>query len=255
MRIGFLGHASVRLELDGLALLTDPALEATIGPMGRIGPLRRIAAPVPDRALAGLDAVLISHLHLDHLDLPSLARIPADVVVVVPAGAAAWLRAQGREHVVELAPGAETTIGGVFVRAVHALHGGYRSPRGPTSAAVGYVLRGSRRTIYFAGDTGLFAGMGDLEGIDVALLPVGGWGPTLPSRTHLDPVRAAHAAALIGARIIVPIHWGTYRLAGLHGALKGNVTGPPRSLVRVAAELAPGSTISPIEVGGTLDLA
>ena len=254
MRIEYLGHASVRVELDGIGFLTDPALEPRIGPLRSIGPLRRIVAPVPERALVGLGAVLISHLHLDHLDLASLRRIGPEVPVVVPDGAAAWLRAQGRSNVVELGPGDETRIAGIRVRAIHARHGGYRSPRGPRAVAVGYVIEASRR-VYFAGDTGLFPGMGDLADVDVALLPVSGWGPTLPSGTHLDPVRAAHAAALIGARVVVPIHWGTYRPVGLHGALKGDVTGPPRALVRIAAEVAPESTISPIDIGDSLDVA
>jgi L-ascorbate metabolism protein UlaG (beta-lactamase superfamily) len=203
MDIKYLGHASVRVELDGLRLLTDPALEA------RIGPLRRIVAPVDQRDLEGIGAVLVSHLHLDHLDLGSLKRIPPEVPVIVPAGGGPWLRDQGRERVIELAPGESTRLGDVGVTAVPARHGGYRPPRGPRAVAVGYLIEGSR-TIYFAGDTGLFEGMSKLAGlVDVALLPVGGWGPTLPSRTHLDPVRAARAAALIEATNVVPIHWGT----------------------------------------------
>jgi L-ascorbate metabolism protein UlaG (beta-lactamase superfamily) len=246
--VRFLGHASVRIDLDGLALLTDPALQA------RVGPLRRIVPVVPDRWLGGLGVVLVSHLHLDHLDLASLARIDPAVPVVVPAGAADWLRRQGRPAVIELAPGELTTVGGIRVRAVPARHSGFRPPRGPRAVAVGYVIEGSR-TLYFAGDTGLFEAMADHVGpIDVALLPVSGWGPTLPSRTHLDPVRAARAAALLGARTVVPIHWGTYRPFGLHRVGRRVPTEPAHLLAVAAAELAPHSTVLPIGVGETVAL-
>jgi L-ascorbate metabolism protein UlaG (beta-lactamase superfamily) len=173
---------------------------------------------------------------------------------VVPAGAAAWLRGQGRPNVVELGPGESARFGGVGVRAVAARHGGFRPPRGPRSVAVGYVLDG-RRSLYFAGDTGLFEGMAELAGsIDVALLPIAGWGPTLPAGTHLDPVRAARAAALVQAPTVVPIHWGTYRPVGLQRAMRGKPGEPVQGLVRAAAELAPGSRVAPIEIGQRLRL-
>lgn len=249
MEIAYLGHATVRIELDGLVLLTDPVLG------GRIGPLRRIVPAVPDEAVRGVDVVLVSHLHLDHLDLASLERIPREVTVVVPAGAAAWLRAAGRPNVVELGPGASALFGSSTVRAVAARHGGFRPPRGPRADAVGYLVEG-RRSVYFAGDTGLFEGMAELAGsVDLALLPVGGWGPTLPSRTHLDPVRAARAAAMIEATTVVPIHWGTYRPVGLHRAMRADPTGPARALVRTVAELAPASRVAPIGIGERLRLA
>jgi L-ascorbate metabolism protein UlaG (beta-lactamase superfamily) len=78
-----------------------------------------------------------------------------------------------------------------------------------SAAAVGYVLTSSRRSVYFAGDTDLFDGMGDLPPVDVALLPIGGWGPTL-GPGHLDPAQAARATDLIRPELVVPIHWGTY---------------------------------------------
>lgn len=248
MRIDYLGHASVRIDLDGVRFLTDPALEP------RMGPLRRLVAPVPGDVLEGIDAVVVSHLHLDHLDLATLRRLPSDVRLIVPRGAGAWLRSQGWSSVVELGLGERTEIGGVGVRAVAARHGGYRPPRGPRAAALGYVLEG-KRTVYFAGDTGLYGEMREVAPeVDVALLPVGGWGPTVPKRTHLDPVRAAHAAALVRPRIVVPIHWGTYWPAGLHRRLRADPSEAPKRLVRAAAELAPDSVIRPVAIGEPVDL-
>jgi L-ascorbate metabolism protein UlaG (beta-lactamase superfamily) len=227
--IEFLGHSSVRIDLDGIGFLTDPATEP------RIGPLRRLVGPVGVHALEPVEVVLVSHLHLDHLDLPSLRRVPPHAIAVVPRGAAAWLRRSGWEQVVELGVGEAVDVGGVAVRSVPARHGGFRPPRGPWAEAVGYLLEGSR-SVYFAGDTGLFDGLHQLApgGLDVALLPVAGWGLTLPLATHLDPTGAARAARLLGARLAIPIHWGTYRPAGLHHpALRGDRHRPARARARL----------------------
>jgi L-ascorbate metabolism protein UlaG (beta-lactamase superfamily) len=220
-----------------------------------MGPLRRLVAPVEASALEGIDAVVVSHLHLDHLDLATLRRLPSDAVLIVPRGAGSWLRGQGFASVVELDVGERREVGSVVVRAVAARHGGYRPPRGPRATALGYVLEG-RQTLYFAGDTGLYPGMRELApDVDVALLPVGGWGPTVPKSTHLDPVRAAQAAALVRPRIVVPIHWGTYWPAGLHRRLRTDPADAPRRLVRAAAELAPDSAIRPVAIGEPVDIA
>lgn len=248
--IELLGHSSVRVDLDGIRFLTDPATES------RIGPLRRLVGPVAAGTLRAVDVVLVSHLHLDHLDLPSLRRVPDTATVVVPHGAGAWLRRAGRERVVELGPDEGASFGGVVVRAVPARHGGFRPPRGPRAEAIGYVLEGSR-SIYFAGDTGLFDAMHQIApgGLDLALLPVAGWGLTLPLATHLDPLAAAHAARLLGARTTIPIHWGTYRPAGLHHpALRGDRHRPPRELERLAGIHAPTIGVRPLDIGERLEL-
>ena len=249
--IELLGHSSVRVDLDGIGFLTDPATEP------RIGPLRRLVGPVAEGRLRGIDVVVVSHLHLDHLDLPSLGRLPGGATVVVPRGAGAWLRRSGWERVVELAPDEAASFGGVVVRAVAARHGGFRPPRGPRAEAVGYVLEG-RRSVYFAGDTGLFDGMHQIApgGVDLALLPVAGWGLTLPRATHLDPLAAAHAARLLGARVTIPIHWGTYRPAGLHHpALRGDRHRPPRELQRLARIHAPTVGVRALDIGERLEIA
>jgi L-ascorbate metabolism protein UlaG (beta-lactamase superfamily) len=246
--VEYVGHATLLVELDTIRLLTDPALRP------RIGPLRRVGGPPEPPVPEDVDAILVSHLHHDHLDLASLDLLGHARRLVVPRGAAAWLRARGFLNVDELGPGELTSVGGIRIRAVHARHGGFRAPAGPAAGAVGFVIEGSR-SVYFAGDTGLFEGMRELQGgIDVALLPVGGWGPTLPSRHHLDPADAARAAALIQPRISVPIHWGTYWPAGLRWLRPERQHGPPLRFVRAASELAPGAIIRATEIGAEVDL-
>lgn len=248
LSIEFLGHATVLVEVDTLRFLTDPVLRE------RIGPLRRSADMPAPAAPSDVDAVLISHLHHDHLDLPSLRHLGRGRRILVPRGAGAWLRARGFTEVEELGVGGRTSIGGVGIRAVHARHSGFRPPAGPTAGAVGYLIEGNR-SVYFAGDTGLYEKMRDLRGaVDVALLPVGGWGPRLPSEHHLDPADAARATALIRPRLTVPIHWGTYWPAGLRWLRPTRRHGPPAQLVRAASELAPDAIIRPTDIGAEVDL-
>ena len=205
----WLGHATVRIELDGVALITDPVL------VNDIGPIHRYAKPPDPAAWAGVHLVLISHCHLDHLDLRSLKMLGSTTPIVVPAGAARLVRRAGHNHVTELAAGETMTFDTLSINAVPALHSGFRPPFGPRATAIGYVIHGNQ-VVHFAGDTGLTPTMSELsaDGIDVSLLPVGGWGPTLRGR-HMDPGKAVEALQLIRPRMAIPIHWGTFWPRGL----------------------------------------
>ena len=233
------------MDLDGTRILTDPALRS------RIGHLRRVAA-VNDDALRGIDAVLVSHVHYDHLDLPSLGRLGRSIPVVVPRGAGALLRHRGFEHVIEVDAGEEIQVGAVTVEATPAEHAARRGPFRAKAPALGFVVSGSQR-VYFAGDTDLFDGMAALgPALDAALLPVWGWGPRLPPG-HLDPRRAAEALRLLRPRLAVPIHWGTYRPI-LLGRRLGRLAEPAEEFRRAAAELAPEVELHVLPIGGSLAL-
>jgi L-ascorbate metabolism protein UlaG (beta-lactamase superfamily) len=250
LALEFIGHSSVVIELDGVRLLTDPVTRARVGPLRRVEPV-----PARDR-LRDIDAVLISHLHWDHLDVPSLRDLGRDLPMFVPAGSGAWMRAAGFGDVREIALGDEAAVGGVVVRAVPAIHSGYRPPLGPTAPPLGFVVRGSR-SVYFAGDTDLFDGMAEIarpgEAIDMALLPVWGWGPTLGRGLHLDPMRAAQALRLIRPRAAVPIHWGTYWPHALGRVFPERLVEPPAAFVKYASELAPDVRMVPTAVGDVVD--
>ena len=235
--LAFLGHSTVLIELDGLRILTDPVL------FDRVTLLRRIVTPVDPGLYAGIDAVVISHLHLDHFDLPSLRFLGSATELVVPRGAGDLLRRAGFEHVTELAPGEGTRIGGVSITATRAVHSGYRPPFGPRAVAVGYLIEGATSRIYFAGDTDLFPEMEELApDLDVALIPVWGWGPTL-GPGHLDPTRAAAAVGLLRPAFAVPIHWGTFWPYGLGRVRPGLLTEPPLEFAARAANAHPKATI------------
>ena len=237
-RVTWLGHSTVAIELDGTVLVTDPVLRRQIAHLRR--DVSAVAPPRPD-------AVLISHLHYDHLDLRSLKRIGRDVRLVVPRGARRYLR--GFTSVDEVEPGSTVDVGGLRVEVVEAVHDGRRWPVGKAIPALGFVLRGSR-SIYFAGDTDLFDGMAALAPLDMALVPVAGWGPKV-GPGHMDLRGAAEALTLLRPSIAVPIHWGTYGIV-LRG-VRGDRT-PAEQFAREAAEVAPDVDVRILAEGGSLDL-
>jgi L-ascorbate metabolism protein UlaG (beta-lactamase superfamily) len=242
--ITWLGHSTVLLELDGVRLLTDPVLRT------RVAHLRRVAPNTNFRVLEDLDTTLISHLHYDHLDVPSLERLGRSQRFVVPRGAGRFLRRHRFSRVAELGVGDELSVGPLVVRATHAEHHGRRHPFGAKAPAVGYLIRGSVN-VYFAGDTDLFDGMDELApGLDVALLPIAGWGPRIP-RGHLDPFRAARALVRLRPRCAVPIHWGTYRRIGMDRD-SASLRTPADAFVEFTRELAPEVDVRVLAVGGTL---
>ena len=239
--VTWLGHATVLIELDGVRLLTDPVL----GP--RAGPLVRIARPAGPATVGHVDAVLLSHLHADHTDVASLRRMPRDVPLLAPQGAGAWLQRMASREVFELAAGEAVSVGPVRVVATPARHDRHRPPLGPSAEPVGYVITGSR-SAYFAGDTDLFAAMAQLSGvIDVALLPIWGWGPKL-GPGHLDPERAARAAAIIAPGVAIPIHWGTFAL-GRPARRPADPSRPARRFSELAQEYAPDVEVRVLEPG------
>jgi L-ascorbate metabolism protein UlaG (beta-lactamase superfamily) len=238
--ITWVGHATVLIEIDGVRVLTDPVLGRGAGPLVRIG-------PPPDPSVArDIDAVLVSHLHHDHLAPRSLRRVGAPVIA--PRGVGAWLRRRRLREVTELSVGESTSVGPLRVAAVTATHDNRRLHIGPTADPLGFTVEGSS-SVYFAGDTDLYDEMADLSGsVDVALLPIWGWGTTL-GPGHLDPERAARAAALISPRVVVPVHWGSLALPkpirGSAGTDK-----PAREFVEFAARLAPEVEVRVLAPGG-----
>jgi L-ascorbate metabolism protein UlaG (beta-lactamase superfamily) len=231
----------VLLELDGVRILTDPVLG------GRVGPLVRIAAPVDPSAIGRVDCVALSHLHSDHADLGTLRKLERAGPLLAPHPAAGWLHRAGLRGIQELRPGEEVLVGAVRVIATPAVHDRRRRPLGPGADPVGYVVRGSR-SAYFAGDTDLFDAMKDLRGsLDLALLPVWGWGPDV-GEGHLDPERAARAAAIIRPASAIPIHWGTLALPWA-ARRAADWEGPARRFAELAAVSAPDVEVRVLPVG------
>jgi L-ascorbate metabolism protein UlaG (beta-lactamase superfamily) len=246
MRLTLVGHATVLIELDGVRLLTDPLRRDRTG-------FLLAGSPTDYQAAArGLDAALISHFHRDHYDPRSLRSLDPLIRLIGPPGTATRVRRQGLSNVSEIQPGESIAVEGVTVRATKALHG--RLPRQMRSIALGFLVCGTEK-VYFAGDTDLFPEMDELasENVDVALLPVGGWGPRLGSG-HLDPRRAAEALRLIRPRIAVPIHWGFLAPAGLGRRELCYLTEPGKTFAELAAATAPEVAVNLLEPGESLDV-
>ncbi|MEU2338908.1 MBL fold metallo-hydrolase [Streptomyces sp. NPDC006654] len=240
VEITWWGHATCTIEDSGVRLLTDPLFARRLAHLRR----RRGAPPPPEARRA--DLALVSHLHADHLHVPSLAGLAPGTRLLVPRGAqraVPALRRLRQLRVTEVGVGDEIHVGRLVVRAVPALHDGRRLPVGPQrSPALGYVVEGAART-YFAGDTGLFDEMAEVVGpVDVALLPVGGWGPYL-GEGHLDAGRAARAVARLAPRSAVPVHYGTYWPIGMDAVRPHEFHAPGDEFVRLAAEYAPGVAV------------
>lgn len=248
-RITWLGHSSVVLDVDGTRILTDPLL-------GRHNGILRRRGPVPRRdQWQGADVVLVSHLHHDHAELASLRIVDAPVLTA-PANAD-FLRKKGL-RATGLADGWYDVPGTpVQVRLTRADHGHRPMPHRP-NAANGHLVRVAGRRIWFAGDTALYDEMTvipQLAGgpIDLAVVPVGGWGPRL-SGGHLGPETAAEACRLVGAGAALPYHWGTFHFPGAGRTPRGWMDAPGEAFPGDVAERAPGCRAIVLTPGQTVDL-
>ncbi|MCX5127786.1 MBL fold metallo-hydrolase [Streptomyces sp. NBC_00193] len=214
------GHASWVLRIGGLTVLTDPVWSRRI--LGT--PARMTPVGVRWEELPPVDAVVISHNHYDHLDAPTLKRLPRTTPLFVPAGLARWCRRRGFTRVTELDWWESVELGGVRFEFVPAHHWSKRSLMDACRTLWGgWMLSaagatGAVKKVYFAGDTGYGHWFGEIgrrhPGIDLALLPIGAYAPRWWLRdVHADPEEAVQACLDLGARRMAPMHWGTFVLS------------------------------------------
>ncbi|GAB6938465.1 MBL fold metallo-hydrolase [Isoptericola variabilis] len=281
LRVTWLGHSTVVLDVPradgGVArLVTDPLLRRHAGLLRRRGDR-------PDAAAwRGADAALLSHLHHDHAELGSL-RLLGDVPVLTAPANARWLRGKGlrgvgldlppaaarppgrdvarpaphgAQHVPQHVPqhGGWHDVAGVQVLLTAAVHGDRPMPHRP-NAASGHLVRGAGATVWAVGDTEHYAGVGrvrDLAGgrVDVALVPVAGWGPRL-SGGHLGPRGAAEVCAEVRPRVAVPVHWGTLHVPGGQHLPRGWMDHAGEAFAAACRRAAPDVRVVVLRPGGT----
>lgn len=257
MKVTYIGHATLLLELGGVTILTDPNFEPALGKF-----LARVSPPgVALKDLPRLDALLLTHAHADHLSFLSLDELPRDVPLYAPPVIARWLVKRGYSHARGLAPGATARVGDVTIHAAAATHRGnrYGFDRWRADANM-YLLVTSRESCFFAGDTALVSDTHGLvervlwnhgRSLDLALLPIG-WAPRWKNRSfrkgHLTHTDALTLFERLRARVLVPYHWGTFR----------HITATAYDgIQRLRAALpthARGADVRIIEPGGSLTL-
>jgi L-ascorbate metabolism protein UlaG (beta-lactamase superfamily) len=206
LAVTWFGHASALLEIDGRRVLVDPVWGHRVSPSPTIGPTRLHEPPIPLAEIPPVDAVVISHDHYDHLDLPTVRELlrSQSAPFVVPLGVGEHLRTWGvpEKRIVELDWDESTTLGRFFAR--------------DTTLWASWVLAGPRHRVFFGGDTGYtpaFAGIGARLGpFDLTLLPVGAYNDAWHA-IHMDPEEAMRAHGDLGGRVFLPVHWATFNLA------------------------------------------
>jgi L-ascorbate metabolism protein UlaG (beta-lactamase superfamily) len=255
----WIGHSTVLIQTRQVTYLTDPVYRELIGPVSWAGP-RRVACPgVPWESLPKIDAVLLSHDHFDHCDLPSLRRLAQRDAPVfwVPLGHRQLLEAAGVGGAIHALDWWEAAAlpSGATLTFVPALHWCRRSI-GATDIRLwgGFLLRSGGRRIYYAGDTGydgaLFSQIREWEGPpDLALLPIGAYEPRWIMRgVHMNPEEAVQAHLLVGAHKSLGVHWGTFQLTD--EAREAPVTALEAAKTRASipgdafVAVAPGASVS-----------
>ncbi len=244
----YIGHATVLVDIGQVRVLTDPILRDHLFFLQRHG---QNSAPdlLKERAP---DIVLISHLHYDHADLPSLRMLSPSSTIIAPKGSGKFLERSTGVPVHEVVEGDKVQVADVEITALPADHGNGHSFSRPTSPSLSYVMQ-NRLSVYFAGDTDLFEGMKEVGqdfDLDMALIPVWGYGHRL-GEGHLTPFTAAQALNHLRPRVAVPIHWGSLRYWGPEALWKraDYLSQPPHLFAQHAGHLSPQTTVQVLQPG------
>jgi L-ascorbate metabolism protein UlaG (beta-lactamase superfamily) len=255
MKLTYIGHATLLLEIGGARILTDPNFDPKLGRV-----LPRVSPPgIALEKLPSLDALLLTHAHADHLSFDSLDRLPRTIPLFAPPVVARWLRRLGYAHATELAPGDTVDIGKVKIHAAVATHRGNRYGFDRWRSAANMYLLDADATVFFAGDTALEPDTHDLveqtlwkhgRNLDLALLPIGyapWWKPGF-RKGHLTHEDALTLFERLRARVMVPYHWGTFRhvTSTAHDAIR-------RLRTRLESHHL-GAAVRIVEPGESLDL-
>ena len=208
----FIGHSTTLIHLNGVNILTDPNFNNWLTIFRR---LREAGVRIDN--LPPIDVILISHPHRDHLDKWTIEQFPKNIPVYISKGNGKYLREWGFTNIYELDVWETRIMKGIKITAAPAKHSGARnSPWAEFPEALGYIIQGEV-TVYFAGDTGLFEGfkeIGKYSQIDMALLPIGAYRPRWVTKDHhMSPEDAINAMAMLGAKEMIPIHWGSFKMA------------------------------------------
>ncbi len=253
LRVTWLGHSTILIEIDGVRILTDPVWGERTSPVDWLGPKRWYAPPVALSDLPPIDVVLISHDHYDHLDQPTIEAIKGwRSTFIAPLGVGAHLSYWGvpEAQIVEMDWWERVTVGAVEVVCAPSRHASGRQILDQNATLwAGYALLGPERRVFFSGDTGLFPGMKEigerLGPFDLTMIEVGAYHKAWPD-WHIGPEQAVLAHQHLRGGVMMPIHWGLFNLA-MHGWTE------PVERTVAAAEAAGVALITP-RPGQSVDL-
>ena len=250
----WLGHASFLIQLDGVNILTDPNWSERASPVSFAGPRRLVPPGIRFEDLPPIHAVIISHDHYDHLDEATVLRLAREhrPRFFVPLGLAAWLADRGVENVVERDWWERAELRGVTFVCTPAQHSSGRGLHDQNERLwASWAVLGAARRLYFAGDTGYYPGLKEIARLgpfDLALLPIGGYSRLDGGHpNHLNPEEAVRLFEDLGARLMVPMHWGTFDLN------REPADEPPARLRAAALAAGVERRIEPLRPGQTLD--
>jgi N-acyl-phosphatidylethanolamine-hydrolysing phospholipase D len=251
--VTWIGHSSFFLRLAGRSLLLDPVFSDYCAPFPIPRLKRRVPPGLPIESVACADLVLITHNHYDHLDLPTIKRLPTQTQYIVPLGLAAWFRKQGRKNVRELGWWESLDLGALRITSVPAQHFASRTlwDRNQTLWC-GWVLQSGNGTVFYAGDSGYcptFREIGERFGpMNLSLIPIGAYAPRwFMQPVHVDPEQAVQIHLDVRSQLTVACHWGTFCLTD------EPMDEPPKLLARAlsAANISPES-FRVLAIGETL---
>ncbi len=216
LTVAWLGHATVLINFYGTWLLTDPALRARVGLRvagATLGPRRLVRPALSSGELPPLDAVLVSHAHMDHCDLGTLKRLPRKTRAVVQRGNRDLVRRFAR--VDELAWGESVEVSGARVESIEVAHWGARKLTDKHRGYGGFLVEKRGRALVFGGDTAYTQAFARLRRrgvrVDLAILPVGAYDPYIYA--HANPEQSWAMRREMGAEYILPMHHSTFRLS------------------------------------------
>lgn len=223
LRVTWLGHSTLLVEIDGHRILTDPVWGERASPLTWLGPSRWYPPPLALDDVPRPDAVVISHDHYDHLDFPTIARIAGwDTVFVAPLGVGAHLAYWGvpADRIVELDWWERHSVEELEIVCTPARHASGRALLDMNATLwAGFALLGKEHRVFFSGDTGLFPALREigekLGPFDLTMIEVGAYGRSWPD-WHLGPEQAVVAHGMLRGKAMLPVHWGLFDLA-YHG--------------------------------------
>jgi L-ascorbate metabolism protein UlaG (beta-lactamase superfamily) len=243
--IHYLGHSTIFMEIEGVNLITDPVFRKRIFHITRTRPI------FMPNSTQDLQVILISHMHYDHLDIPSLKKLGEQPLILVPKGAGELLAKNGILNFHEIKIGDQVEIGSLIIRATYADHTSSRLPLKVSADCLGYLIEGKVK-LYFPGDTLLFPEMASISSnLDIVLMPVWGWGPSLGGK-HMSPIQAAQALTLLKPKLAIPIHWGTYLPIGMGWMKPAFHYMPPHIFSEHAQKIAPQVAVKILNPGESL---